>query len=65
MPVEQATAFDLERWSHQLQTLDRELQDAGRRHPGTCACHLCQVAALVGDALWHLDRLRQPPPAAA
>jgi hypothetical protein len=61
----QAKALDLARWSHSLRDLERDLDAYCRHHPAGCPCHLCQVAGLVGDALWHLDRLGQPPPAAA
>jgi hypothetical protein len=61
------TPFYRERWACQLQALDREIERACRTHLGwpRCECHLCQALGLVGDALWHLDRLGQPPPAAA
>jgi hypothetical protein len=65
--MKQATAFDLARWSHQLETLDRELEHACQRHPGwpRCDCQWCQVAQLVADAVWTLNHAAPDPRPAA
>jgi hypothetical protein len=54
--------LDLARWAVEVRRLDREVHRACAGNDPRCRCHLCELAGLLADCLWHLGRTQPTPP---